>query len=37
MLNHLQQQGLMRGDYHRLITFAHSLDEVRACIAHLEP
>lgn len=37
MLNHLQQQGLMRGDYHRLITFAHSLDEVRASIAHLEP
>ena len=28
LLDHMQQRGLMRGDYHRLITFATTLDEV---------
>ena len=28
LLDHLQERGLMRGDYHRLITFATTLDEV---------
>ncbi len=30
LLDHLQERGLMRGDYHRLITFATTLDEVVA-------
>ncbi len=32
MLDHLQRQGLMRGDFHRLITFAHTLGEVQEII-----
>lgn len=32
LLDHLQKQGLMRGDYHRLITFFHSIDELETHI-----
>ena len=32
LLDHLQQQGLMRGDYHRLITFVHTLSELTDCL-----
>lgn len=32
MLNHLQEQGLMRGDYHRFISFVHSIEELETAI-----
>ena len=35
LLDHLQGQGLMRGDYHRLISFFHSVEELETHLIHI--